>query len=101
MQANHYDSRRKDHILYTSSMKAPDSDDRKTLGGTDRSSADNGCCLLVSQDGGDNDPCEFPGGVGRALVLVNGDDDCMEPGGNRLINSVIVDQSRSCGGSEE
>ena len=36
-----------------------------------------------------------------SLELVNGDDDCVEPGGKRLINSVIVDQSRSSEESPE
>ena len=38
--------------------------------------------------------------MGGSLELVNEDDDCVEPGGKRLINS-IVDQSMSCERSEE
>jgi len=39
--------------------------------------------------------------VGGSLELVSRVDDCVEPGGKRLINSVIVDQSKSCKRSEE
>ena len=39
--------------------------------------------------------------MGVSLELVDGVDDCVEPGGKRLINSVIVDQSKSCKISEE
>ena len=73
-------------------MEAPDPKGRKVLGGTDESS---------SNRGGGNDRCESSGGVGGSLEFVNGDADCVGPCGKRLMNSVIVDQSRSCKRSEE
>lgn len=39
--------------------------------------------------------------MGGSLELVDEVDDCAEPGGKRLINSVIVDQSKSCKRREE
>jgi hypothetical protein len=39
--------------------------------------------------------------VRGSLELVDGDDDCVEPDGKRLINSVIVDKSKSWKRSEE
>ena len=80
-------------------MKAPDPEGRKTLGGTDESSWDQSCSL--SSEDIANDSYEFSEGVRGSLELVNGDEDCVDPGGKRLINSVIVDQSKSCKRSEE
>jgi hypothetical protein len=84
-----------------SSVKAPDPKGRKTLGGTDGSSSDKSCSLASQDCNRGNDSYEFSEGVEGSLELVNGDDDCVEPGGKRLINSVIVDQSKSCKRSEE
>ena len=99
MQPDCHDSpQNKDHILSTSSVKAPDPKGRKTLGGTDESSSDKSCSLVSQDCNRGNDSYEFSGGVG-SLELINGDDNCVEPGGKRLINSVIVDQS--CKRSEE
>ena len=71
------------------------------LGGTDESSSGKSC-LPASQDcDRGNDSYEFSGGVGGSLELVDGNDDCVEPDGKRLIYSVIVDQSRSWKSSEE
>ena len=36
------------------------------------------------------DSNELSGGVGGPLELVDGDDHCLESGGKRLLNSVIV-----------
>ena len=82
-------------------MNAPDPKGRKALGGTDESIPDKSCSLESQDCNRGNDSYEFSDGVGGSLEFVNGDDDCVEPGGNRLINSVIVDQSRSCKRSEE
>ena len=73
-------------------MKVPDPEGRKTLGGTDESSSDKGCSLVSQDCNRGNDSYEFSRGVG-SLELINGDDDCVEPGGKGLINSVIVNQS--------
>jgi hypothetical protein len=100
MQADCYDpSRMKDHILSMSSLKAPDSNGRKTLGGTDGSRIDEGC-LIGSQDSNvGNDSCKLPGDVVRSLKLADDDDDCVELGENELINSVKLDQSKSSRGN--
>lgn len=82
-------------------MKAPDPKGRKVLGGIDESSSNNGCSLAMQGCDGGNDRYEFSGGVGGSLELVNGDGDCVQSGGKRLIDSVIVDQSKSCKSSEE
>ena len=102
MQADRYkSSRRKDHKLSISSVKAPDSNGRKMLGGANGSRTDEGW-LVESQDcDGGNDSCEFRGGVGGILEPSNDDEDCVEPGINESINSVILDQSKSCRGSGE
>ena len=100
MQPDCYDSpQNKDHI---SSVKAPGPQGRKTLGGTDESSPDRSCSLALKDcDRGDNS-YEFSGGVGGSFELVvEEDNDCVEPGGKRLIDSVIVDQSKSCKRSDE
>lgn len=39
--------------------------------------------------------------MGRALELANKDDDRVEPGEKRLMDSVIVDQSKSSRGTVE
>ena len=102
VQSHCYDSpQNKDHILSTSSVKEPDPKGRKTLGGTDVSSPDKGRSLTSQDCDRGNDSYEFSEGVGGSLELVNGDDGCVQPGGERLINSVIVDQSKSCKRSEE
>lgn len=96
-----YDSpQNRDHILSMSSTRVPESKGRKALGGTDESSSNKGCSLPLQGCDGGSDRDEFSGGVGGLLEFVNGDDDCVEPGGKRLINSVIVDKSKSCNGSE-
>ena len=83
-------------------MKASDLKDRKTLGGTDESSSGKSCSPASQDCDRGNDSYEFSGGVGRSLELVDGDDNCVEPDGKkRLIDSVIVDQSRSWKSSEE
>ena len=94
MRPNGHDSpQNKDHIMSTSSVKAPDPKGRKTLGGTDGSSSDKSCSLVSQDCNRGNDSYEFSGGVGSP-ELINDDDDCVEPGGKR-----IVDQS--CKRSEE
>ena len=77
--------------MSTSSTKAPDPKGRKTLGGTDGSSWDKGCSL-ASLEGKDSN--ELSGGVGGPLEIVDGDGHCAELGGKKLLNSVIVDQSK-------
>ena len=80
-----------------SSLKAPDSNGRKTLGGTDESRTVEGC-LIGSQDSdGENGSCELSE-VARVLELEEGDDEYVEPDENESINSVILDKSKSCGG---
>ena len=89
------------HILSTSSVKAPDPKGRKTLGGTDESSSDKSCSPASQDCDRGNDSNEFSGGVRGSPEAVDVDDDCVVPGGSRLINSVIVGQSKSCKRSEE
>ena len=84
-----------------SPVKAPGPKGRKTLGGTDGSSSDKSCSLASRDCDRGKDSYEFPEGAGESLELVNGDVDCVEPGGEKLINSLMVDQSRSCERSEE
>jgi hypothetical protein len=74
----------------TSSVKAPDSNGRKTLGGIDGSRTDQ----LESHD------CD-EGNDAPGRVVTAEDDDCVEPGEKESINSVRLDQSKSCIGSEE
>ena len=81
-------------------MKSPDPIGRKALGGIDESSSNKSCSLELQGCDRGNDKCESSGGVGGPLELVNGDDECIEPGGRRLMSSVIVDKSRSCKISE-
>ena len=93
MQPDCHDSpQNKDHILSTSSVKAPDPKVRKALGGTDGSSWDKGCSLasLYCNEGKDSN--ELSGGVGGPLELVDGYDHCVESGGKRILlsNSIIV-----------
>jgi hypothetical protein len=102
VQPHCYDSpQNKVHILSGSPVKAPGPKGRKTLGGTDESSSDRSCSLASQDCDRGNDSNKFSEGVGGSLEPVNGDDDCVEPGGKRLINSVIVDQSKSCKRNEE
>jgi len=91
----------KDHILSMSSPKVPDSNDRKTLGGTDGSRTDENCSIGSQDSNAWNDSCELPGGVARALKLADGDDECVELGENELINSLKLDQSKSSRGDRE
>ena len=82
-------------------MKVPDSKGRKALGGTNGSSSNNICSLaLLGCDEG-TDRYELLGGVGGSLELVNGGDDCVEPGGKRSMNSVILDKLMSFKRSKE
>jgi hypothetical protein len=75
-------------------VEAPDPKGRKTLGGTDGSSWDKGRSLASLDCDEGKDSNELSGGVRGPLELVNGDDHCVESGGKRLLNSVIVvDQS--------
>lgn len=84
-----------------SSLKAPESNGRNALGGIDGSRTDEGC-LVESQDcDRKNDSCELPRGVAGTFELADCDDDCVELGEIVSINSVILDQSRSCKGNEE
>jgi hypothetical protein len=82
----------KEHILSTSSVKAPDPKVRKALGGTDGSSWDKGRSLasLYCDEGKDSN--ELSGGVGGPLELVDGYDHCVESGGKRILlsNSIMV-----------
>lgn len=82
-------------------MKAPDPKGRKTLGGIDESGPDKSCSPASQDCDRCNDSYEFSEGAGKSLELVNEDDDCVESGGKRLINPVIVDQSKSRKRSEE
>ncbi len=91
-----YPPGKKEDILFTSSVKAPDPKGRKALG----SSWDKGCSLASQVCDEGNDSSELSGGVGGSLKLDNEDDDCVESGGRGLMN-VIVDQSKSCQVSEE
>jgi len=90
-----YSPGKKEDILFTSSVKAPDQG-RKALG----SSWDKGCSIASHVCDEGNDSSELSGGVGGSLKLDNEDDDCVESGGRGLMN-VIVDKSKSCQGSEE
>jgi hypothetical protein len=87
----------KEHILSTSSVKAPDPKVRKALGGTDGSSWDKGCSLasLYCDEGKDSN--ELSGGVGGPLELVDGYDHCVESGGKSVLlsNSIIVGVGQS------
>ena len=87
--------------MYTSSLKAPEPEGRKELGGTDGSSWDRGCSLASLDCDEGKDSNELSGGVGGPLELVDGDDHCVESGGKRLLNSVIVDQSKFSKENEE
>ena len=100
MHPDCYDSlQNKVNILSTSSVKAPD---RKTLGGTDESNSDRSCSLALKDCDRGDDSYELLWGVGGSLKLVVEEDDgCVEPGGKKLISSVIVDQSESCKRSDE
>ena len=72
-------------------MKAPDPKGSKTLGRSDGSSWDKGCTLASPDCDKGNDSTELSGGVKGPLEVVDRD---VESGGNRLLNSVIVDQSK-------
>jgi hypothetical protein len=85
----------------TSSVKAPDPKGRKTLGGTDESSWDKGCTLASLDCDEGKDSNELSGGVGGPIELDDGDDHCVESGGKRLLNSVIIDQSEFSKENEE
>ena len=74
-------------------MKVPDPKGRKTLGGTDGSSWDKGWSLVSLDCDEVKDSNELSGGVGGPLEL-DGDGHCVESGEKRLLNSVIVDQSK-------
>ena len=91
----------KEYILSTSSVKAPDPAGRKTLGGTDGSSWDKSCSLASLDCDEGKDSNELSGGVGGPLELVDGDGHCVESGGKRLLNSVIIDQSEFSKENEE
>jgi hypothetical protein len=91
----------KEPILTTSSVKESDPKVRKALGGTDGSSWDKGCSLTSLYCDGGKDSNELSGGVGGPLELVDGGDHCVESGGKRLLNSVIVDQSKLSKENEE
>ena len=75
-------------------MKSPDPKGSKTLGGTDGSLWDKGRSLASLDCDEDKDSNELSGGVEGPLEVVEGDDHCVELGGKRLLNSVIVDQSK-------
>ena len=81
-------------------MKVPDPKGRKTLGGADASSWNKGCSLASLDCDEGKDSNELSGGVGGPLEL-DRDDHCVESGGKRLLNSVIVDQSRFSKENEE
>jgi len=98
-QADRYDpSRMKDHISSMFSLKRPDSNGRKMLGGTDGSRTDEGCLVELKDCDRYNDSCELSGGKGETPELVN---DCVESGVNESMNSVILDKSKSCRGNGE
>jgi hypothetical protein len=82
-------------------VKAPDPKGRKTLGGTDGSSWDKGCTPASLDCDKGKDSNELSGGVGGPLELVDGDGHCAESGGKRLLNSVMVDQSKFSKENEE
>jgi hypothetical protein len=87
--------------LTTSSEKAPDPKGRKSLGGIDGSSWDKGCSLASLDCDEGKDSNELSGGVGGPLELVDGDGHSVESGGKKLLNSVIVDQSKFSKENEE
>ena len=91
----------KEPILSTSSVNESDPKVRKVLDGNDGSSWDKGRSLasLYCDEGKDSN--ELSGGVGGPLELVNGEDHCVESSGKRLLNSVIVDQSKFSKENEE
>ena len=88
-------------MLSTSSVKAPDPKGRKKLGETDGSSWDKGRSLASLDCDEGKDSNELSGGVGGPLELVDGDGHCVESGGKRLLNSVIIDQSEVSKENEE
>jgi len=88
-------------MLSTSSVKVPGPKGRRTLGGSNGSSWDKGCSIASLDCDEGKDSNELSGGVGGPLELVDGDDHCVESGGKRLLNSVIVDQSKFSKENEE
>ena len=84
----------KEHILSTSSVKASDPKVRKALSGT---IWDKGCSLASLYCDEGKDSYELSGGIGGPLELVDGNDHdhCVESGGKRLSNSVIVGVGKS------
>jgi len=88
-------------MLSTSSVKVPDLKGRKTLDGSDGSGRDKSCSLASLDCDEGKDSNELSGGVGGPLELVDGDDHCVESGGEKLLNSVIADQSKFSNENEE